>query len=159
MSLPLLQKLIGHLKWADALLLDALRRAAAPPEKALETYAHVLGAEHVWLARLHERPAGVAVWPSLRVEECEALARANAEALAAYLDAQSEESLARMVRYRNSAGAEFDTRADDILLHVAMHGQYHRAQVNLLLREAGLQPAPVDYIAYVRGAAAATRQR
>lgn len=159
MSLPLLQKLIAHLRWADALILDALRRTATPPAKALETYAHILGAEHVWLARLHERPAEVAVWPSLRVEDCEALARANAEALAAYVDAQSEESLARAIRYRNSAGAEFESRADDILLHVAMHGQYHRAQVNLLLREANLQPAPVDYIAFVRGAAAATRQQ
>ncbi len=158
MSLPLLRKLLAHLRWADGLILEALRRAADAPAQALETYAHILGAEHVWLARLHGRPADVAVWPSLRVEECEALARANAEALEAYLDAQSEESLARQIRYRNSAGAEFESRADDILLHVAMHGQYHRAQVNLMLREAGLQPAPVDYIAFVRGAAAATRQ-
>jgi len=38
----------------------------------------------------------------------------------------------------------------DILLHVAMHGQYHRGQINQLLRGAGLEPISVDYIVFVR---------
>lgn len=154
-----LRKLIDHLRWADQSILDALRRAESPPAKALEIYAHVLGAEHVWLARIHERPAEVAVWPQIGVDECERLAATNADALAAFLASSTDESLKRSMKYRNSAGAEFESRVEDILLHVAMHGQYHRAQVNLLLREAGLEPAPVDYIAFVRGAPAATRQR
>lgn len=154
----ILRKLVDHLRWSDALILAALRRAAAPPPKALELYGHVLGAEHVWLARLHGRAAEVAVWPALDLDRCEALAKENADALQALVDAGGEESLRRNVHYRNSAGAEFDSTVEDILLHVAMHGQYHRAQVNLLLREAGADPAPVDYIAFARGAPAATRQ-
>jgi hypothetical protein len=38
---------------------------------------------------------------------------------------------------------------------VVLHGQYHRGKVNLLLRQEGEQPAPTDYIAFVRGVPAA----
>ena len=154
----LLERLIAHLRWADERILDALHAAAEPPPKALELYAHILGAEHVWLARLRGRDAEVAVWPSLTVEECAALAKENADALEELVTGAGDRSLQRSVHYRNSAGAEFDSRADDILLHVAMHGQYHRGQVNLLLRESGSSPAAVDFIAFIRGAPAATRR-
>ena len=39
---------------------------------------------------------------------------------------------------------------------MALHGQYHRGKVNLLLRQGGHAPAPVDYVAFVRGVPAAT---
>ena len=159
---PILRKLIDHLRWADTLPGDALHRAGTPPAKALELYGHILGAEHVWVARIHGRPASIAVWPALALDECAKLAKANADALTSLLDDAGDEataaSLQRAVRYRNSAGAEFESSVEDILLHVAMHGQYHRAKVNLLLRNAGLEPAPADSIAFVRGTPAATRQ-
>jgi uncharacterized damage-inducible protein DinB len=52
----------------------------------------------------------------------------------------------------NSAGQAFTSTVEDILLHVCLHGQYHRGQVALLLREAGAAPATTDYIAFARGA-------
>ena len=69
---------------------------------------------------------------------------------ARYLDSIIETDLLRLVRYQNSAGISFETTARDILSHVFMHAQYHRGKVNLLLRQAGLTPAPVDFIGYVR---------
>jgi uncharacterized damage-inducible protein DinB len=48
------------------------------------------------------------------------------------------------------------TPVGDILLQVALHGQYHRGKVNLLLRDAALPPAPVDFISFARGVPAAT---
>lgn len=51
-----------------------------PPAKAVEIYGHVLGAEHVWLSRIHGEPATVAVWPSPSLDECVKLARENVSA-------------------------------------------------------------------------------
>jgi uncharacterized damage-inducible protein DinB len=68
------------------------------------------------------------------------------------------DGLAREVAYTNSAGQAFRSRVDDILVHVALHGAYHRGQLALLTRIGGGQPASTDYIAFVRGAPAATRQ-
>jgi uncharacterized damage-inducible protein DinB len=59
------------------------------------------------------------------------------------------------VTYTTSAGKAFTNAVKDVLLHVAMHAQYHRGKINFLLRQAGLQPAPTDYIAFIRGAPAA----
>lgn len=145
-----LSRLFDHLEWADARILEALRRS--PDPRALEIYAHILGAEHVWLSRLRGTKPDVAVWPQLTVDACASLAAANAKELRAFIGQD------RIVHYTNSAGAEFDSSVEDILLHVAMHGQYHRGQVNLLLRGSGATPAPVDYIAWARGVPAATRR-
>jgi len=154
-----LRRLYRHLRWADERALDALRRAPGPPGQALEIYAHVLGAERVWLDRLLERPASMPVWPQLDFQGCAALAAAVHAGYGAYLGSLDEPALSREVAYVNSAGAAFRSRVDDILLHVALHGTYHRGQVALLLRRAGAVPEPTDYIALARGVAAATRPR
>jgi len=152
-----LHRLFAHLAWADARALQSLREATHPQDQARELLAHVLGAEHVWLARLEGRPPTVAVWPALSLDECEALARDNEQAYARYLGALDADAVHRAVHYRNSAGAEFDSRVEDILLHVALHGAYHRGQVAAAVRRGGDVPSPTDYIAFVRGAPAATR--
>jgi uncharacterized damage-inducible protein DinB len=151
------KRLLDHLGWADALALEALRAAVPTDLEAFEIYRHVLGAEHVWLARLKGEPATVAVWPQLTLSECEPLARANLASLRAYVTSLAPADLSRGVTYRNSAGDQFNSAVEDILLHVCLHGAYHRGQVALALRRAGSRPNPTDYIAFVRGAPAATR--
>jgi uncharacterized damage-inducible protein DinB len=75
------------------------------------------------------------------------------------LDAATESSLDEPVDYTNSAGQRFNTPLVDILLQVALHGQYHRGKVNLLLRQAGSEPAPTDFISFARGVPAAVTPR
>lgn len=153
-----LQRLCAHLAWADERALNSLRRAGSPPPKALQLYAHILGAEHVWLTRLFQEQATVAVWPTLTIDDCIALARRNHEALDRLVSSLSAADLAREIPYTNSAGASFRSRIDDILTQITTHGVYHRGQIAWLVREAGAEPEPTDYIAFVRGVPAATRQ-
>lgn len=153
-----LRRLFDHMGWADARAISALRKAQGASELARAELAHILGAEHVWLARLERRQPTVAVWPTLSVDDCESLAEENRAAFLAFLDRQDATSLERTVHYRNSAGAEFDSKVSDILLHVALHGSYHRGKVAAALRASGAVPAPTDYIGFVRGVPAATRQ-
>ena len=152
-----LDTLYRHLAWADNRVLESLGRAAAPDPSALELFAHVLGAEHVWLARIHGRAAEVPVWPSLDLAECAALARENAEGYGALLRTLEPGGERRTVSYRNSAGHAHASTLEEILLHVAMHGSYHRGQIALLVRAGGAVPAASDFIAFVRGAPAAVR--
>lgn len=145
--------MFAHLRWADSRALAALRAAAAPPAQALELYAHILGAEHIWLARLRQEPAQVAVWPSLDLDACAALADANHSAFSELSTTLDEAGLAREIPYLNSAGSPFRSSLRDILLHVALHGCYHRGQVALLLRQAGAEP-PADRLHRVRAGSA-----
>lgn len=153
-----LRSLMAHLRWADERVRESLERASDAPPRAVELYAHVVAAEHVWLSRLRGEPPRVAVWPAVTLSDCASLARETADGLAEYVAGLTDENAASTVTYRNTAGAEFTSAVGDILLHVAMHGSYHRGQIALLLRDAGQEPAPTDLIAFARGAPAATRR-
>ena len=152
-----IESVFAHLVWADERALLALEKSHGQPVRALALFNHVLGAEAEWLARLEQRPCDVTIWPSFDLAQCRAIAARNREQYAAYLSHLSPADLDRQVRYRNSRGAEFESRIEDILLHVALHGAYHRGQVALLIRDAGAEPNATDYIAFVRGTPAATR--
>lgn len=153
-----LRILFDHMAWADQRTLRALEAAGRVPERALELFAHVLAAEHVWLSRILGQEPSMTVWPALDVAACTDLAHANADGFHALLEFLDSGGLDRSVPYRNSAGQPFESRVLDMLLQVATHGCYHRGQVALLLRDAGEEPAATDLIAFVRGAPAAVRQ-
>lgn len=150
-----LGKLLDHLEWADKRVLDSLRAMPDPDQRALDLYAHVLGAEHTWLSRLLKRAPQQKIWPELTLERAATLAAENAAGLRALLESCSANELQRKVGYRNSAGLAFESTVEDMLLQVVLHGCYHRGQVAMLVRGAGGEPAPTDYIAFIRGAPAA----
>jgi len=150
-----LRKLIDHLEWADAAALEALRASGGSDTRALTIYSHVLGAEAVWLARLAGRPSDVAVWPVLTLDQAASLAARNAAELEAMVSSLTPDDLGREIDYRTTDGRPFRSTIEDILLHVALHGSYHRGQVALLIRGGGGEPASTDYIAFARGAPAA----
>jgi uncharacterized damage-inducible protein DinB len=150
-------RLFSHLGWADQAVVAALRQTPTPAPEWLELYGHVLGAEHVWLARIAGREPELPVWPTLTIDECAGVAQANLEGFHGLLERVDPAQLNTTVHYRNSAGREFDSTIEDILLHVCLHGSYHRGQIAQCMRQGAAVPAPTDYIGYVRGAPAATR--
>ena len=145
-----LSRLFDHMAWADQRTLDALRSMREPPQQAIDLFAHMLGAEHVWLRRIERGTAAYDIWPSLNVEECERLARANHSGFKTLIEKSDGETMVTHVNYANSSGKTFSTPLRDILLHVTHHGMYHRGQVSLLVRASGGVPLATDYIAFVR---------
>ena len=150
-----LRKLVDHLAWADEAALAALRDSPGADARGLVFYSHILGAEATWLARIAGRPSDVAIWPTLSLDEAAALAARNAAELRALIAASTADDVARDITYRNSAGKEFRSSMEDILLHVALHGSYHRGQVSLVIRGGGGEPIGTDYIGFIRGVPAA----
>ena len=153
-ALDLIRRSLAHCAWADDLLFSALHDKPSLTA-AWREYNHILGAAAVWLARLERRSSTVAVWPTLTVGEADALRRALSVGYENFLNGLDARGLDDNVEYTNSAGQTFRTPIADILQHVALHGQYHRGKINLLLRQGGQDPAPTDFIAYVRGVPAA----
>jgi len=147
-------KLFEHAGWANAALLDTLRGGRQPVNpKALRLFAHLLQAERVWLTRLQGQDSSpIPLWPDEPTTAfCAQAAERNRADYAAFLAGLSEERLDEAIRYRNQSGtAEFETAIRDILIHVALHGQYHRGQINAWLRAEGDEPAGIDYILFVR---------
>jgi uncharacterized damage-inducible protein DinB len=150
------RRLLDHARWADGLMLSALEARADVPAGVLRELNHIFGADEVWLSRLTGRASRAAVWPDLTLAEARALADGVHAGFEAYVGTLDEPGLAVRVPYINSAGQSFETPVGEILLHVALHAQYHRGKINQLLRQAGQAPVPTDYIAFSRGVPAAT---
>ena len=122
-----------------------------------EIYSHILGSEHTWISRIEGRTPTVAIWPTLTDEELVRVGSENVAALRRILDGMTDVDLARVVAYRTSAGHPYESTVEDILLHVALHGAYHRGQLATLLRQGGAEPTATDYIVFIRDASPATR--
>jgi uncharacterized damage-inducible protein DinB len=152
-------RLFQHVEWADARVLESLRAAQHPQRRSLELYSHILGSEHVWLSRITGTIQQVDVWPVLTLDECEKLGKENITAFRDLVSRLTPDLLEKPITYRNSAGDQFTSTVEEMLTHVAMHGSYHRGQIAAALRAGGDTPNPTDYIAFVRGAPAATRRR
>jgi uncharacterized damage-inducible protein DinB len=145
----------AHSEWADTVLLAALRAAPDAADAWLEL-AHVIAADAVWLSRLEQRSNAPALWDRRTPDDIAELRAEVSSGYRAYFERLTPAMLDTMVTYTNTKGTRFETAVGDILLQVMLHAQYHRGKVNLLLRQSGAEPAPVDYIAFVRGAPAAT---
>ena len=146
----MLESLYEHLTWADAQTITSIRGMPASSERQRATalYAHLAAAEHVWLARIEDRPPSHPIWPELELDASVALARSSAAGLRAIAGDPKQHD--RIIEYRNSTGRQFHNSIAEILLHVAMHGSYHRGQIALLARQGGGVPALTDYIAFTR---------
>jgi uncharacterized damage-inducible protein DinB len=142
--------MVRSMAWADRLSLVALRRTPAAQAEALPLLAHLLAAEHVWLARLEQREARHAVWPTLSADECEILAAENEAGYRAFLARTSDNHLGTTIHYRNTKGQEFTTSVLDILTHAVIHGAYHRGQIAKAIGRSGGAPVNTDFITFVR---------
>lgn len=139
------------MRWADALVAESLRQGADADPDASRLFAHIAAAEHLWLARIESRASAYPVWPAgMDPSEAGAIAAENADRYERLVATASPDDLARMIAYRNSAGRDFRSSVADIVMHVAMHGSYHRGQIARQLRSAGREPPYTDFIQYTR---------
>ncbi len=144
-----LERLLDHMEWANARALEAVRETGE--EESLKLLAHVLATERVWMTRIRtDDSSQLEIWPDLTVDECERLMQENLERYRIFAESVSEAGLRRAVTYRNSSGTEFETPVGEILLHVMLHGTYHRGQIARELRRAGEEPVNTDFIQFLR---------
>ena len=145
--MPDLPGLLRYDVWANRETLRSLRQN--PPARSLRWMAHIVGAEHLWLARLRRQKETLPVWPELDVETCGEHLEELSRLWPAYLD-RSHESLAETVSYTNSKGEAWTNTVEEILTHVVIHSAYHRGQIASDVRASGGVPAYTDYIHAVR---------
>ena len=141
-----LTRQFAHASWANLEYLSALGKIAIPPSSAVRWIAHVLAAEELWQERLLQSGRSVVVWPEISIAECQAIATLTARRWREMLPELLPERLAMRIPYENSKGEAWENSVHDILVHVCLHGSYHRGQIAAALREAGFDPPYTDYI-------------
>jgi uncharacterized damage-inducible protein DinB len=146
-----IQSMFDHLHWANVRIINTLLTLNEPNKQAETLFSHILLAERVWITRLMEKSSShLPIWSDLSLEDCNELLQENHTHYRYYVTRLTELEIEKTVTYKNSRGEEFHNTIRDILVHVALHGQYHRGQINLLLRNNDEEPIATDYILYKR---------
>jgi len=144
-----LLRLYAHMAWADEQILSALDVDDPRLDESIALYGHLVAAEFIWLSRILRRDTGAfGPWTVLPLAEAAKLAIAHA---AGYVDLiESAPNREDIVSYRTTKGDPMDTPLGDILLHVALHGAYHRGQIASRLRRLEIAVPPTDFIVFSR---------
>jgi uncharacterized damage-inducible protein DinB len=140
--------LVSHEHWANHRLVDALREAGAFDESVCRLMDHLLAAHDTWLARITGRDATMQLWNSGQ----------NPAHYPHHIDhffqqwkkALSFDEPERLVHYSNSKGTSFSQTVGEIMLHLAMHGQYHRGQIIQIAKPRLDTPPALDLIVFLR---------
>lgn len=139
-----------HLSWANQSILEALQNVEVG-EQELRLFSHILNAEQVWLTRLKGMDSSLMpIWSDSDITECAKRIKQNEENYKTFLAEIDKTDLDNLITYTNSSGKEFKNSIREILTHVALHGHYHRGQINLRLRADGNEPVNIDYITFTR---------
>ena len=144
-----LRQLFAYDEWANHESISSLKQAGTLPSQALRRMAHVLGTQYVWHSRIVGEASRSAVWPELSLGECENHTTELGKIWRDYLRA-NQGRLEQTVTYKNTKGEAWTDQIENILMHVIMHGAYHRGQIASDLRAAGYTPAYTDFIHAVR---------
>jgi uncharacterized damage-inducible protein DinB len=119
-------------------LLTVIKSLKSSNERLLQLLSHLVPAEKIWLMRLKDEDLlGQLIWPELSLNDAERLLKENQTAYADYLENISDRQLNLDLIYKNSKGEKFHTPIVDILMHVIIHGGYHRGQIAATIRQAG----------------------
>ncbi|MEK7317092.1 MAG: DinB family protein [Candidatus Eisenbacteria bacterium] len=151
MTLDTFQRLFAYDAWGNRATLESIRLATiSPSSRACALVAHLVGAGRLWLDRLNGRPGSTEVWPPLSLDQCEIGFSDLETAWRSYLDGLKPADLERKISYTNSRGERWENTIGDVLMHVTLHGTYHRGQIAMQVRESGNVPAYTDYIEATR---------
>jgi len=142
-----LQKLVNYDKWANKKVFQVIRKIDdSSLSKEIESlFAHLLTTQLVWVNRINKETLPEQIWPQLTLSDITLLVDENPDRLWNLIVRKDE-----TVQYKNSKGDLFKNTVEDILLHLIIHGQHHRAQISTLLRKKGVEPPVTDFIFFLR---------
>ncbi len=120
-------------------------------DDAVQMIAHILRASKTWHERIAQSdPPVIDLWPKdpYSDELKPKIHRRKEDWL--NLIQSPETSVDMIITYTNSSGEEFSNSLRELLHHVIIHGQHHRAQITKMLRRGDVEPPQTDFIFYTR---------
>ncbi|MBO6622065.1 MAG: hypothetical protein JJ892_09590 [Balneola sp.] len=139
---------IAYNSWANQLIAEAIGESTETrtDTNLLRQFGHLLHVEIEWYNRVMKVNEDTEIWPTISYEECiDLMSKGSAVDFLEFLPILDE-----VCSYKNSKGVEYKTKVSEILQHVIIHGQHHRAQIALLLRQKGITPPGTDFIYFTR---------
>ena len=137
--------------WANEQIFNSLKFVEAIPGKSLLLLSHIIAAQDVW----YERITGIhnwniQLWEVYSLQECVVLSSQSTKNWLSLVRKFKEKDFDKLIEYKNMKGNDCENTVSDILAHVINHATYHRAQINTVLKENGIEPVLIDYIYFTR---------
>jgi len=136
--------------WATRHCADSITKLKKKNSKAEELLSHLISAQEVWLNRVLERDVVTDPWKKLTGEEWIRKSTPLTAEWINFIEGLHENDFEKRIQYITTKGDRFTSAIKDVVVQVINHSTYHRAQIALLIRQAGGEPAKTDYIFYQR---------
>ncbi|WP_312164825.1 DinB family protein [Phenylobacterium sp.] len=161
MTRPPYAQLMAVKRWADRGLCEAVDRnlerlTEQETEILLRIFDHIHAVDRIFQHHLLGRPHGYRAARSEVLPTFEALAAGMREVddwYATYAEDLSAEDFEQPVDFVFTSGKPARMRRGEILLHVSLHGVYHRGNAGAVLQLKGLDPSPESITDYLEAAA------
>jgi uncharacterized damage-inducible protein DinB len=130
---------------------EMLKKIMDLPERegCLKFFSHIINSQNKWMARiLRQNYAPQMSWwdPVYRLEQLEEKWNESLQAWINLLKDKTEKEIFSDVQFIGYDGAEWEAKLVDIALQLNYHSIHHRAQMQMLIRQQGLEPDFLDYI-------------
>jgi uncharacterized damage-inducible protein DinB len=124
------------------------------PDKveAVKYMSHLSNSQYKWMARIMQDPkAPLMDWwkPLYKLEELETEWEKSLQPWINYLENKTDEEISREVIFIGFDGGMYAAEPKDIMLQLNYHSIHHRAQIQIIIRQQGLEPDFIDYIGTV----------
>lgn len=119
------------------------------PSEAIKLFSHLINCQIKWLARIVQNPDAPAMswWePVYEFNDLEPEWTRSLVPWIAYIREKTEDELSTEVTFVGFDGSLWAATPKDIALQLNYHSIHHRAQIQTILRQQGIQPDFVDYI-------------
>lgn len=129
-------------------LLDKI--AVMPDRKeGIKLFSHLINCQYKWLARILKNPGydKMSWWePVYHYDQLKHEWNKSLELWINYVQSKTDEELATETTFIGFDGSQWAATPKDIALQLNYHSIHHRAQIQMLLRQQGIEPDFVDYI-------------
>lgn len=145
------QYLVDTFRFNDHANKKMLEKIKQLPEQAaaVRFFSHLINSQNKWLKRIQVYPEDPKMdwWESnYLLEQLETEWDKSLQAWIDFLNNKSENELNEEVKFVGYDGATWSCVLKDIALQLNYHSIHHRAQVQAIIRQQGLEPDFVDYI-------------
>jgi len=117
--------------------------------ESIKLFSHLVNSQYKWMSRLLHDPAAPAMSWWEPIYELDMLEQEWSKSLALwlnYVNKHSDEELSAEVTFVGFDGGNWAASPQDIALQLNYHSIHHRAQIQTIIRQQGLDPDFVDYI-------------
>lgn len=153
-----LQHLFEFDVWCTKTVIDAVTENVPfeNQQRCISLLSHIINAQKIWYRRVikHSTENEVDRWTVYDLDILKTKAKKANQRWVDFI-ADHDVNLDMEIHYQDSKGTTYGNTVWEICNHLIIHGQHHRSQISLYLRNCDIKPPAIDYILYARMAKSA----